>query len=202
MTNNIIFDLGNVLFLFNKDNLTAACGIKGEDLRLVSDTVYDRLYWDRLDDGSITDDEVKTAFCKRLPERLHEKARLVFDNWIKNMPPVKGMRELIVDLKKKGKKIYLISNISEGFAQSWKTYPHIFETLSLFDGLVFSGEVKLAKPDTKIFQYLLDKYSLDAKDCIFIDDAERNVYGAASAGIKGYIFDGDVKKLEAYLSTL
>lgn len=196
---NIVFDLGNVLFLFNNDNLTAACGIEGDDLRLVSDTVYDRLYWDRLDDGSITDEEVKEAICKRLPERLQEKACLVFDSWIKNMPPVDGMHDLICDLKKDGKKIYLISNISDRFAKTWQSYPHIENTLSLFDGFVFSGEVKLAKPDKKIFEYFLDKYSLDSSDCIFIDDTSRNIEGALLAGIKGYLFDGDADKLRKTL---
>ncbi len=193
---NIIFDLGNVLYLFDNDNLTAACGLEGDDLRLVSDTVYDRLYWDRLDDGSITDEEVKEAVCKRLPVRLHEKACFVFDSWIKNMPPVKGMHELICGLKKQGKKIYLISNIADTFAKTWRSYPHIERTLSLFDGLVFSGEIKLAKPDRKIFEYLLDNYNLDPEDCIFIDDAPRNIKGAAAAGIKGYLFDGNVESLE------
>ena len=197
--NNIIFDLGNVLFLFNNDNLTAACGVEGDDLRLVSDTVYDRLYWDRLDDGSITEEEVKKAVCKRLPERLHEKACLVFESWIKNMPPVEGMHELVCDLKNQGKKIYLISNISDRFAKTWQSYPHIEKTLSLFDGLVFSGEIKLTKPDKKIFEYLLDKYSLDSSECIFIDDAPCNIEGAASAGIKGYLFDGDATKLRKTL---
>ena len=197
--NNIIFDLGNVLFLFNNDNLTSAVGVEGDDLRLISDVLFDRLYWDRLDDGSITDEEVKEAVCKRLPERLHEKACLVFDSWIKNMPPVEGMYELICDLKKVGKKIYLISNISDGFAKTWQSYPHIEKTLSLFDGLVLSGAIKLAKPHKKIFEYLLDKFSLDPSDCIFIDDAIRNIEGAASAGIEGYLFDGDVNALRKTL---
>ena len=115
--------------------------------------MYDRLYWDRLDDGSITEEEVKKAVCKRLPERLHEKACLVFESWINNMPPVEGMHELICDLKNQGKKIYLISNISDRFAKTWQSYPHIEKTLSLLDVLVFSGEIKLTKPDKKIFEY-------------------------------------------------
>ena len=197
--NNIIFDLGNVLFLFNNDALTAACDVDEKDLRLVSDTVYDRLYWDRLDDGSISDEEVKEAVCKRLPERLREKACLVFDSWIKNMPPVEGMHELVADLKKQGKKIWLISNISDRFAKTWMNYPHIERTLSLFDGLVFSGEVKLAKPDTRIFSYLLEKYSLDSSDCIFIDDTPKNIKGAESVGIKGYLFDGNADLLRQTL---
>lgn len=196
---NIIFDLGNVLYLFNNDALTAACDVDEKDLRLVSDTVYDRLYWDRLDDGSISEDDVKEAVCKRLPERLHEKACLVLDSWIKNMPPVEGMHELICDLKKQGKRIYLISNISDRFAKTWQEYPHIERTLSLFDGLVFSGEMKMVKPDTEIFTHLLDTYSLDPKDCIFIDDTLKNIKGAETAGIKGYLFDGDSKRLRATL---
>jgi hypothetical protein len=49
-------------------------------IKQVIEVVFDRLYWDKLDLGAITDDEVKTDFCSRLPEELHEGACAVYDN--------------------------------------------------------------------------------------------------------------------------
>ena len=48
-------------------------------------------------------------------------------------------------------------------------------------------------------KYLLKKHNLKAEECIFIDDSQKNIDGAKSAGIEGYLFDGNVKKLRIYL---
>ena len=47
-----------------------------------------------------------------------------------------------------------------------------------FDGGVISAEVKLSKPDSQIYEILLEKYSLVPEECLFIDDLEINVKGS------------------------
>lgn len=200
MIKNYIFDFGNVLARFNPDELTAIY-IKDEAYRkIVSEIVFDRIYWDRLDDGSITDDEVKDAFCKRLPAELHKGACLVYDGWIGLKTPIDGMQKLVADIKLQGGKLYLLSNISKGFAEGYRNNTWVNELFSLFDGLVFSGPIGIVKPDRKIFEYLLNQYNLKAEECIFIDDSPKNIAGAENAGIKGYLFDGDADKLRKSLN--
>ena len=70
MYKNIIIDFGQVIVHFDPLYMTSRYINDKADIDLVSEVVFDRLYWDRLDDGTITDDEVKTEICKRLPERL------------------------------------------------------------------------------------------------------------------------------------
>lgn len=202
MIKNFIFDFGQVLVRFDPDYMTAVFISVEQDRNLVSSAVFDRLYWDRLDDGSITDGEVKSAFLKRLPSRLHSVACQVYDRWIENLPLIDGMKEIITELKANGKKLYLLSNISKNFAENYKSVPEIAELLSLFDGLVFSGPIGLVKPNKDIFSHLLNIYSLKAEECIFIDDSQKNINGAVALGIKGYLFDGDAKKLKDYISTI
>ena len=108
------------------------------------------------------------------------------------------MKELIFDLKKSGKKLYLLSNISCGFAESYRDTKWIAEILDLFDGLVFSGPIGIVKPSAEIFEHLLCKYDLKAEECLFIDDSQKNINGAMAAGINGYLFDGDAQKLRKY----
>ena len=200
MIKNYIFDFGNVLARFNPDELTAI-HIKDEAYRkIVSEIVFDRIYWDRLDDGSITDDEVKEAVCKRLPVELHKGACLVYDGWIGLKTPIDGMQKLVADIKLQGGKLYLLSNISKGFAEGYRNNAWVNELFSLFDGLVFSGPIGIVKPDRKIFEYLLNQYNLKAEECIFIDDSPKNIAGAENAGIKGYLFDGDADKLRKSLN--
>ena len=82
MYKNIIFDFGNVLAEFYPEKLTRACVKDERSIKLVSDVVFDRLYWNKLDDGTISDDEVKTEILKRLPDNLHESAVSVYDGWV------------------------------------------------------------------------------------------------------------------------
>jgi len=199
MIKNYIFDFGRVLVDFDADYLTSVYVDNEDDRKAISEVVFDRLYWDRLDDGTITDDEVKKSVCARLPENLHALACEVYDGWINNLPQIAGMRELIVDIKSRGGKLFLLSNISKGFADNYKSQPELDALLALFDGLVFSGSIGLIKPDKEIFLYLLEKFQIKAEESIFIDDSMKNISGAKAAGIDGYLFDGDVEKLCDFL---
>ncbi len=199
MYKNIIFDFGQVLVHFDPDYMTSVYVHDKDDRRAVCDVVFDRQYWDKLDDGSISDEEVINGFCSKLPKRLQDSAIKVYGNWINNIPFIDGMKELIFELKNLGAKLYLLSNISVGFAENYQTVPEIAEVFSLFDGLVFSGPIGITKPSKEVFGYLLNKYSLKAEECIFVDDTKRNIEGAEKVGIKGYLFDGDAVKLKKEL---
>lgn len=199
MIKNYIFDFGNVLAEFYPDRLTAPFVEDSEIRKMVSDVVFDRLYWDKLDDGSISDDSVRAGIRSRLVGDLGEIGCRVYDNWIKTLTPVPGMEKLVEDIAKTDKKLYLLSNISTGFADGYSEVPWIKDLFSRFDGLVFSGVVELVKPNADIFEYLLKEFDLKAEECMFIDDNAANIKGAESVGIKGYLFDGDAGKLRKYL---
>ncbi len=199
MIKNYIFDFGNVLAEFYPDRLTAPF-VKDEKMKkIISDIVFDRIYWDKLDSGSITDDEVRAEIRSRVPESLGDLACRVFDSWISTITPVENMQQLIYDIHKTEKKLYLLSNISIGFANSYSKVKWIKELFDCFDGLVLSGTVGMVKPDGDIFEHLLKKFNLKADECLFIDDNEKNIQGAKSVGIEGYLFDGDAMKLRKYL---
>ena len=90
-----IFDFGRVLIDFDTRYMTEVYIKDREDAALVESVAFDRIYWDKLDEGTISDDEVKQGIKSRLPQRLHEKACIIYDNWYKNLNPVKGMYELV-----------------------------------------------------------------------------------------------------------
>jgi len=200
MIKNYIFDFGNVLARFDTDALTAVTVKDENDRKIVREVIFDRVYWDRLDAGTITDEEVKEGIRSRLPERLHDAACEAYDRWVDIDIPVKGMPELVADIKKSGGKLFLLSNISIGFAENYHKNPFASELFSYFDGLVFSGPIGITKPNKEIFEYLLNTYSLNANECIFIDDREDNIEGACAVGIKGYLFDGNAEKLRKELN--
>ncbi len=199
MKKNIIFDFGKVLVEFSPIKMTEKYVKNEQDVKMISDIVFARKYWDRLDDASITDGEIIEGFSAELPEHLVDLGITVYNNWVSSLTFIDGMPHLVEKLKENGKKLYLLSNISVGFVESYRDVPEINNLLSLFDGLVFSGPLGITKPNKEIFKHLLNTYHLDADDCIFIDDSKINIDGAKNAGIEGYLFDGDAKKLEKYL---
>ncbi len=54
----------------------------------------------------------------------------------------------------------------------------------------------MMKPEKQIYDYLLQKYNLTAKECIFLDDLEENVLAASKIGINGVCFKDTNSALE------
>ena len=187
MIRNYIFDFGNVLGRYMPEEMTAAIVSDPADAAVICPVVFDRLYWDKLDYGDITDDEVKAGVCSRLPQKYHESACRIYDRWHTLMPPVPKMRELVADIKAKGGRIYL--------EVEW-----IRDLFSLFDGLVFSGTIGMAKPNRDIFEYILNRYDLRAEESVFIDDAPINIAACEAVGIRGILFDGSADKVRETLN--
>ncbi len=195
MIRNIIFDFGNVLARFEPRDMVARFEPNPHYADLLTEIVFDRLYWDKADAGTITDEETKAAFCSRLPEALHAVACNIYDAWPTLLPPIDGMVDLVKELKERGYKLYLLSNISTKFAAEYGDIPWLAELFGLFDGLVFSAPIGLTKPHREIFEHLLTRFELQAADCVFIDDSQRNINGCEAVGIHGVLFDGNAAHL-------
>ena len=195
MYKNYIFDFGMVIVNFNPDYMTKQYIKDEKDREVAKEVIFDRLYWDKLDKGTITDEEVIEGIKGRLPERLHQAATDVYNNWYYHLPYIDGMYDLIKAIKENGGKLFLLSNISYTFAKNWQNTEQLADLFSLFDGLVFSAEAGKIKPNADIFQHLLYKYNLAADDTIFIDDNINNVNGAKAVGVDAYLFDGNAEKL-------
>lgn len=122
----------------------------------------------------------------------------IFDVLISPMDgPIHGSVDLLMELKSRGFPLYAVTNMStEGFQQTRGQYPF----LRLFDGVVVSGSIGLAKPDPKIFLHLLTQFNLDPKETLFIDDKSSNVQGALDAGLYAERFDNP-RQLEKAFET-
>ena len=82
-------------------------------------------------------------------------------------------------------RVYIISNATASFLRK------ILEDYSLyeyFDGVFISSEMKIAKPDIKYFEYVLNEIGALPSDAIMTDDNPKNVEAASKAGIDGIVF--------------
>ena len=196
---NVVFDFGQVLVYFQPSYMVGAYVSDEADKALIEEVVFDRLYWDRLDSGDISDEEVVSTIRTRLPERLWDVSEKIYYSWIYNIPEIEGMSELIDRIKNRyNVKVYLLSNISNYFASHSEEIP----ILKKLDGCVFSAPIGIVKPSREIFEHLCKAYKLSPEETLFIDDRLDNIEGALRCGLKGYIFDGDVNRLRDYLDSI
>ena len=199
MVKNVIFDFGQVLVHFEPEYMVKQYVTDEDDIKLLSEVVFDRLYWDRLDLGTITDEETIKLCRERLPQRLWEVAEKIHWNWIYNIPEIDGMSDLIKYIKERyGVGVFVLSNISHYFAD----HSGEIEILKSSDGCVFSARLGVTKPDHRIFDYMCKKFNLNPGETIFVDDNENNIKSSIEFGLQGYLFDGDSKKLKAYIDTI
>ncbi len=195
MYQNVIFDYGNTLAAYIERDIARRFVPDEADAALFGEVFFDRLYFDRLDDGSITNEEWFAAAAKRLPERLHPVMKAAADGWYRTLPDIPGMGAVVARLRAAGRGLYLLSNISREFAAN----AHELPILQGFHGMVMSGPLGIVKPERGIYEHLLQKYNLDPATCVFVDDRAINIEGARAAGIAGYLFDGNASRLMDFL---
>ncbi len=199
MIKNVVFDYGNVMIHFDPEYMVGRYVSDEADKKLLCDVLFDRLYWDRLDDGSIEDEEIMEAVKLRIPQRLHDVSREIYYNWIYNMPEMEGMNDLVSHVKNElSARVFLLSNISRYFAE----HAHEMTELEPFEKCFFSAVIGRVKPNRDIFEYLCDECRILPEETLFIDDNEKNIKAAESYGIKGYLFDGDSRKLREYIDSI
>ena len=196
---NVVFDFGQVLVHFDPPYIVGRFVSDPADAKLLVEVVFDRLYWDRLDAGTLSNEELLAAVRTRLPERLWAVAEQIYYQWIYNLPEMEGMRELILDIKEQyGVSVYLLSNISAYFAEHAAEIP----ILSLLDGCMFSATCGRIKPNLDFFEHLFEQMQIDPTQSVFVDDRADNVESACRLGMSGYVFDGNAAALRAYLEQL
>lgn len=196
MIKNVVFDFGQVMVHFEPSYMVSRYVTDKEDAALLEEVIFDRLYWDKLDAGTISDEEVVTACCQRVPERLHDRVHDIYYSWIHNIPEIDGMRALVSDIKRDFcVRVFLLSNISSYFAEHAGEIPCLAE----FEKCIFSAVCKKTKPHADMFEHLCAECEIEPSETLFIDDSPKNIAGAESFGICGYLFDGDPKKLRKYL---
>ena len=199
MIKNVVFDFGQVMIRFEPSYMVGKYVPDKEDAALLEEVVFDRLYWDKLDAGTITDEEVVNACLARLPKRLHTYVPDIYYHWIYHIPEIDGMGDLVDEIKDTyGVRVFLLSNISTYFADHAGEIP----VLSKFEKCIFSSVCGSVKPDRKIFEYLCKSCGISAEETVFVDDNEKNIRGARDFGITGYLFDGDVNALRKYLDKI
>ncbi len=142
------------------------------------------------DRGEVSEEET----FKRLSLLSGESAEEIYADFTKRAV-IDVETVALIERLKKTYKIVLLSNAMS----SWlKNILDKNSLMRLFDFAVISADEKIAKPDRRIFELVLNRANITADEAIFIDDNKKNVDGAIRVGIEGIIFT-DAQSLEAEL---
>ena len=147
MIHNVVFDMGKVLLDFNVERYLLHVE-QEEDRPLVRHVLFESAEWTMTDYGTMDDERLIAAACRRLPQHLHPAAAEIVHTWYRDMPAYPGIGEVIRGLKDEGYRLYLLSNVSGHYEVMRRNIPHI----ERFDGEFISSDWHLLKPDPEIFR--------------------------------------------------
>jgi len=170
----VIFDLGGVLIDWNPRYLFR--DLFNDDARMERflAEVCSPIWNIEQDAGRPFEDAVAHA-VEHHPE-FSDMVRAYHDRWPETLGgPIAGTVAILDELHGAGVPLYALTN------WSGETFHHArarFEFLALFEGILVSGDERLVKPDPRIYHRLLQRYGLDPKACVFIDDSPPNVLAA------------------------
>lgn len=191
---NIIFDNGNVLTTFSPDHMIS--NYFDDHHSLIKEVVFGSL-WNDLDQGIIEEKQALALWKEKIPVYLHSRLEDMFTNWHHYLTPKEEMYEYMLTIFKKYH-FYLLSNA--GIRH--EVFKSQIPALTLMDGMVVSYQLKVNKPDPYIYQYLIEKYHLDPKECVMIDDKEENIEAARNAGMHGFVYHNNLEELKEYIYVL
>ena len=176
---NIIFDVGSVLIGYRWRDMCLEAGWEEEKAEKIGRGFFDSPLWPDFDAGLITMEELIGSVAEMYPE-LREDARWFITSGKKMVVERPRVWERAINLKRKGFKLYLLSNYSE---ELFRLHTAGFPFLDFVDGSVISYQIKKIKPDPAIYQHLMQKYRLKPEDCLFFDDKPENTEAARRLGM-------------------
>lgn len=194
-----VFDLGNVLIDWDPRYLYRK--LFGGDLQAMENFLREVRFfeWNLEQDAGRPFKEAVAEMCDRFPQYC-ELIRAYDQRYEESLGgPIWPTVEILRELKDVGYPLYALSNWP---AEKYHQVRHKFPFFDWFDDIVISGEVRLAKPDARIFELLLTRIGRQAGECLFIDDSPKNIAVAQSLGFQTIHFQSPEQlrqELEPYL---
>jgi len=188
----IVFDYGSVLVW---PPSSEACSRVARAAGIPERLLMERYFSERpaYDRDTISNIEYWRRVTRGFPaagneKHLHELAELDVEIWSEeNRTAV----DWLPVLKKAGFTLAVLSNMPESFCSALEKRDL---WLGTFDHRIFSGRVKLNKPEPAIYQLLLDTLSTESAPCLpeevlFLDDLKDNITGARKMGINAELYN-------------
>ena len=184
MIKTIIFDIGNVLVDYSWRSFFEKYDLDKETFRRLSEATVLNEDWNEFDRGVLKTEEVIALLQENDPE-LYGLIGRVFENLNGLVTRRSYAIPWIEELKARGLTVLVLSNFSEKALQDCTD---AMDFLSHVDGGILSYREKVIKPMPEIYERLIRQYDLVPEECVFLDDLQQNLDGAAAFGIHTILF--------------
>lgn len=182
MIKNIIFDFGDVFINLDKEATLKEMNTLGLSEPTPELYTLAKSY----EVGKLSSAAFQNSLHHIFPEATPQALTRAWNAIILDFPETR--LKFIEELSREANyRLFLLSNTNEMHIK------YVKETMGIenyerfkacFEQFYLSHEIKLRKPNTDIYEFVLQKNKLNPKETLFIDDTEENTEGAKTLGIK------------------
>jgi putative hydrolase of the HAD superfamily len=200
MIKNIVFDFGDIFINLDKSAVYKHLALFGQPVLTPEMDILAKTY----EVGKISSKEFLSQLQKMIPTASITEVTDAWNSILLDFP--EDRLRFLEELNSTGThRLFLLSNTNELHIR------YVMETMgmdrwnrfkSCFEQFYLSHEIHMRKPNTKIFDFVLNENGLAASDTYFIDDTQENTDAAASIGIKTWhliVGSEDVTELKSKL---
>lgn len=183
----IIFDFGGVILNINYNktiNAFKKLGIENAE-KIYSQKKQSELF-NLIETGKISEKEFLLELQKISVHKNTEKIKKAWNTMLLDLP--KERLNLLSQLKSRYK-LFLLSNTNHIHIKEIKKKlgDDMWENFAnLFDKMYLSHQVKIRKPEKKIFRLILSEQQLNANEVLFIDDSYQHIKAAKKLNFNTY----------------
>ncbi len=175
----VIFDLGGVVVARNPNKVT-------EEFKEFFSFLADKQmphFWEEYDRGTQSLEQT-IDIISQLKGYDREVCAETIRAAIDMQESIEPTARLIAELHERGYRLLVLSNMSLEFIEFIRQLP----IYRYFSGEVVSCEEGVVKPEAGIYKILLERYSIEPADALFVDDRPANLEAAAAHGIQTHLF--------------
>jgi len=198
---NIIFDLGNVLLNLDFDASISAFHELGlsNDLLNKQQAYADPVFYN-LEVGKISPSEFREG-VRRILNNSNASDQQIDDAWYAMILDIPKERVESVIRLKENYRIFLFSNTNAIHIDRLKPIfrkANGIDFESLFETAFYSHEINARKPDIEAYQKVIKLANVNPAETLFVDDLEKNIVAAQSAGLKTFWLQKGMEMAELF----
>lgn len=180
MIDTIIFDFGDIFINLDKEGTIN--GLKKLGLSQWNEDLSQLNF--QFEKGQISRENFLAGIQKHVPNASIEEILVAWNAVLLDFPLRR--LEFLQNISKKYR-LFLLSNTDAIHIETFERENGVSfysDFYQCFEKVYFSFEMGMRKPDTEIFNYVLNSHNLSARHTLFVDDKKENTDAALSLGIQ------------------
>ena len=153
----------------------------------VFETLYRTEAWRDIERGMGDPAAWKARAHSELEARAGKTLPALHEEWRLSQRPIADNLDLVTRLRPP----YKISVLSNADASLRGRLVEEMRIHHLFDDIVCSAEVGMAKPEAEIFRLAAARLGVTPDECVFVDDWDQNIDAARKVGMTGVLYRVD-----------